>query len=199
MQRPTSNQIRGRPALQDHPLQSAHHNSRNHAAHILGISRAYSSGDQRGVHWRDARDVCILLQKSILPSPFFQKSILPNFQVINLLKHIGIKMQIRQNEEAEEDVHNKGTRLNLRRSTKWSGGRGSTWERVQSRNYKCDKKIQDKIGWTEWEVTSFFFKLQVFNWAENLRQETIKFIEENRQNTLGHKSQQDPLWPTTYE
>ena len=30
----------------------------------------------------------------------------------------------------------------------------------------------------------------------NIRPETIKLLEENRQNTLRHKSQQDPLWPT---
>ena len=31
----------------------------------------------------------------------------------------------------------------------------------------------------------------------NVRPETIKLLEENRHNTLWHKSQQDPLWPTS--
>ena len=31
----------------------------------------------------------------------------------------------------------------------------------------------------------------------NVRSETIKLLEENRQDTLWHKSQQDPLWPTS--
>ena len=31
----------------------------------------------------------------------------------------------------------------------------------------------------------------------NVRPETIKLLEENRQNTLRHKSQQDSLWPTS--
>ena len=31
----------------------------------------------------------------------------------------------------------------------------------------------------------------------NIRPETIKLLEENRQNSLWHKSQQDPLWPTS--
>ena len=29
----------------------------------------------------------------------------------------------------------------------------------------------------------------------NVRPETIKLLEENRQNTQWHKSKQDPLWP----
>ena len=31
----------------------------------------------------------------------------------------------------------------------------------------------------------------------NIRPETLKILEENRQNTLWHKSQQDPLWTTS--
>ena len=31
----------------------------------------------------------------------------------------------------------------------------------------------------------------------NLRPETLKILEENRQNTLWHKSLQDSLWPTS--
>ena len=31
----------------------------------------------------------------------------------------------------------------------------------------------------------------------NVRPETIRWLEENRQNTLRHKSQQDPLWPVS--
>ena len=32
---------------------------------------------------------------------------------------------------------------------------------------------------------------------QNVRPETIKLLEENMQNTLWHKSQQDPLGPTS--
>ena len=31
----------------------------------------------------------------------------------------------------------------------------------------------------------------------NIRPETIKLLEENRQNLIWHKSQQDPVWTTT--
>ena len=32
----------------------------------------------------------------------------------------------------------------------------------------------------------------------NVGAETIKFLEENISSTLWHKSQQDPLWPTSH-
>ena len=67
----------------------------------------------------------------------------------------------------------------------------------------------NKGCWANWSTTSKRMKLEYFltpytkinsKWIKdlNIRPDTLKLPEENRQHTFWHKSQQDPLWSTSH-
>ena len=82
---------------------------------------------------------------------------------------------------------------------------GTLFFTKEARILQWDKDhLLSKLCWENWAATCKRMKLEQFltpytkvnsKWIKDLngRPETIKLLEENRQNTQRHKSKQDPL------
>lgn len=68
------------------------------------------------------------------------------------------------------------------KTTKWSGNRKSTWERVHYNDHKDDPRTQKTNGCTEWEVIISFKQREKIQRATNRVDEYNNWNENNTQH-----------------